>query len=116
MVSFFRRLLRLLGFNPRSSRRPSPRVDTRYTYERDEKGRLLRRGPGGVERLDYETWHPVERPESARTRKKREKYLDTLPPELRAPADARSAEDRPPGAPSDLLPGSGAGDETPRGA
>jgi len=73
MASFFRRLLRRLGFK-RSSRRKPSRVDSRYTYERDEKGRLIRRGPNGVvERLDYETWHPIEASESRRSRKRREK-------------------------------------------
>lgn len=71
MASFFRLLLRRLGFKSKSSRKSPPKVDSRYTYERDEKGRLLRRGPKGVERLDFDTWHPVEAPESRRSRKKR---------------------------------------------
>ncbi len=61
MASLFDRVLRLLGLKKkhRSSRRSAPQ-NSRYTYERDENGRLTRHGPNGTERLGYDAWHPVD--------------------------------------------------------
>jgi hypothetical protein len=121
MVSLFRRLLRLLGFKPRSSHRSRPRVDARYAYERDEKGRLLRRSARGVERLDYESWHPVERPESKQTSNKRNRLQDLpalgVEPE-RGAAPPVSPERTPDYGPPSVLPQGpadlGAGQEDPQ--
>ena len=71
MSPFFRRLLRSLGFKVASpSRRKTSLPSSPYTYERDEKGRLIRHGAKGAERLSYESWHPVDAPQQKGPRKR----------------------------------------------